>query len=124
MYVNHTPFLELFLDNYLDSEFNYNTGLPKECFRELYLRYCGAPPLNKPYKLFLLFQYYRLYPSSRHFSSVFGINYSSFSRLIQRLRRWEAALAAVIDELNEAWLNRNLIQHITTRFRCECERFN
>jgi hypothetical protein len=93
------------------------TGVSSDVFRAFYSKYCGAlTAIRKPLHLFILLNYYKTYQVHRAWDGVTTRISKSSSRVLSRIRLWERDLADRVDELSDAWNNRdnasNVLPHL------------
>jgi hypothetical protein len=109
-----------FFSTYNEDEFIATTGLTPFVFQYIFIKYCGCDtPITKPYQLFCLFTFYKIYPVRRLFRQLFGIAPGQSARFLSQLYVWECHLAGVIEELSQSWDDRllaaNRLPHLFDR---------
>ncbi len=84
------------------------TGVSMDVFQAFYVKYCGTlTAIRRPLHLFILLNYYKTYQVYRAWDGITNRVNKSPSRVLHRIRVWERDLADRVDELDDAWTDRN-----------------
>lgn len=92
---------EEFLSQFKEEEIVALSGISSATFHKIWSKYCGrSTPIRRPIYLWWLFLYYKIYPVSRAFRCVYGMELKSRYSFISRLHKWQVSLAIGIDVID------------------------